>query len=213
MASGDVESGQGGSRSDTRTMGERVKAALRSNLLVLLLILALILGIVIGILLRLRPEPWTDRELMYLRFPGELLMNMLKLLILPLIVASLVSGMTSLDTRSSGKLGLRAVVYYLTTTLAAVILGIILVVSIQPGKRGDKPTGTTEFREVEPADTFLDLIRSVSVSGVSVGAGVDAGVAVVVVETPSSISSGQLVLVVLVLVLVLVFLRHLPRSY
>ena len=199
MASGDVESGQGGSRSDTRTWGERVKAALRSNLLVLLLILALILGIVIGILLRLRPEPWTDRELMYLRFPGELLMNMLKLLILPLIVASLVSGMTSLDTRSSGKLGLRAVVYYLTTTLAAVILGIILVVSIQPGKRGDKPTGTTEFREVEPADTFLDLIRSVSVSGAGVGAGVDA----VVVETPSSISSGQSALVVLVLVLVL----------
>ena len=197
MASGDVESGQGGSRSDTRTWGERVKAALRSNLLVILLILALILGIVIGILLRLRPEPWTDRELMYLRFPGELLMNMLKLLILPLIVASLVSGMTSLDTRSSGKLGLRAVVYYLTTTLAAVILGIILVVSIQPGKRGDKPTGTTEFREVEPADTFLDLIRSVSVSGA--GAGVDA----VVVETPSSISSGQSALVVLVLVLVL----------
>ena len=203
MASGDVESGQGGSRSDTRTWGERVKAALRSNLLVLLLILALILGIVIGILLRLRPEPWTDRELMYLRFPGELLMNMLKLLILPLIVASLVSGMTSLDTRSSGKLGLRAVVYYLTTTLAAVILGIILVVSIQPGKRGDKPTGTTEFREVEPADTFLDLIRSVSVSGAGVGAVV---VVVVVVETPSSISSGQSVLVVLVLVLMLLLL-------
>lgn len=166
---GDAESGQIASR-DTkpRTMGERVKAALRSNLLVLLLIIALILGIVIGILLRLRPEPWTDRELMYLRFPGELLMNMLKLLILPLIVSSLVSGMTSLDTRSSGKLGLRAVVYYLTTTLAAVILGIILVVSIQPGKRGDKPVGTTEFRAVEPADTFLDLIRSVVVAGVGV---------------------------------------------
>ena len=162
---GDVETGQNSNASPSppRTMGDKVKAALRSNLLVLLLIAALLLGIVIGILLRLRDEPWSDRELMYLRFPGELLMNMLKLLILPLIVASLISGMTSLDTRSSGKLGLRAVVYYMTTTLAAVVLGIILVVSIEPGKRGDKPTGTKAFRKVEPADTFLDLIRSVLV--------------------------------------------------
>ncbi|KAK7100835.1 excitatory amino acid transporter 3-like [Littorina saxatilis] len=150
----------GAADSTPKTSGQRVLAVLKSNLLVLLLIIALILGIVIGICLRLRDEPYSARELMYLKFPGELLMNMLKLLILPLIVSSLVSGMTSLDSRASGKMGLRAVVYYLTTTLLAVILGIILVVSIQPGKRGDKPvTEGKNFREVDPADTFLDLIR------------------------------------------------------
>lgn len=156
----DVEGAQGADCQGKRSMGQRVLGVMRSNLLVLLLILALGLGIVLGVCLRLREEPYSQRELMYLRFPGELLMNMLKLLILPLIVASLVSGLTSLDTRASGKLGLRAVVYYLTTTLAAVILGIILVVSIRPGSRGDRPVqGKDLGREVEPADTFLDLIR------------------------------------------------------
>ncbi|KAL8625646.1 hypothetical protein ACOMHN_043921 [Nucella lapillus] len=160
MGAHDAETGQGDEgHKPKKTCGQRVKAILRSNLLVLLLIISLLLGIVLGVCLRLRPEPYSDRELMYIRFPGELLMNMLKLLILPLIVSSLVSGMTSLDTRASGKLGLRAVVYYLTTTLMAVILGIILVVSIQPGKRGDKPKGGSDFRDVEPVDTFLDLIR------------------------------------------------------
>lgn len=163
MGSHDVETGHGDSQRNNdhepRTCGQKVKTVLRHNLLVILLIVALLLGIVLGVCLRLRPEPYTDRELMYIRFPGELLMNMLKLLILPLIVSSLISGMTSLDTRASGKLGLRAVVYYLTTTLLAVILGIVLVVAIEPGKRGDKPEGGSEFRDLEPADTFLDLIR------------------------------------------------------
>ena len=36
----------------------------------------------------------------------------------------------------SGKVGLRAVAYYFTTTILAVILGIILVVSIHPGVSG-----------------------------------------------------------------------------
>lgn len=166
MARHDIETGQkpacGSSLADPPlSCGQKTKRALRKNLLIILLIIALILGIGVGALMRLRAEPYSKRESVYLRFPGELLMNMLQMLILPLIVSSLVTGMTSLDARSSGRMGARAVVYYITTTLAAVILGIILVVSIQPGKRGDKPTrpeGQT-FRKVEPADTFLDLIR------------------------------------------------------
>ena len=42
--------------------------------------------------------------------------------------------MATLDQQASGKLGGRAIAYYLTTTLIAVIIGIILVVSINPGQ-------------------------------------------------------------------------------
>lgn len=142
---------------------------LRKNLLVLLLILALVLGVLLGVLLRLREEPYSPRELMHLRFPGELLMNMLKMLLLPMIVSNLVSGMTSLDTRSSGRMGCRAVTYYLTSMASAVLLGIGLVISIQPGKRGGQIRGDgdgdgggsvgREFRKVHPVDSVLDLIR------------------------------------------------------
>lgn len=88
-------------------------------------------------------------------------MRMLKMLIIPLIVSSLVSGLAGLDAKASGKMGLRAVVYYMSTTFIAVILGIILVVTIKPGSR----TTVQDDDDLEKqqtaniADSFLDLIR------------------------------------------------------
>ena len=83
------------------------------------------------------PEPWTDREVMYVRYIGELFLRMLKALILPLIIPSLISAIGSLDMSLSGKVGGRAVGYYMATTVLAVILGIILVQAIHPGRQSE----------------------------------------------------------------------------
>ena len=51
-------------------------------------------------------------------------------------------------------------VYYLTTTLSAVIVGIILVLTIRPGEKGDseiEKTGKT--KQQKPLDALFDLIR------------------------------------------------------
>ena len=64
----------------------------------------------------------------------------------------------------SGKVGMRAVIYYLSTTILAVILGIVLVVSIRPGDSGD--IGRAEQQDpamkknVTTADTLMDLLRN-----------------------------------------------------
>ena len=67
-----------------------------------------------------------------------------------------------MDLSLSGKVGLRAVAYYMTTTVLAVILGIILVVIIKPGAGGikekDLPHEDTK-RNVTTADTLMDLVR------------------------------------------------------
>ncbi|KAL5019708.1 hypothetical protein ScPMuIL_002600 [Solemya velum] len=110
---------------------------LKKNLLIVLMVTAIVIGVTLGIGLRDHWSPMEARNIHFLRFPGDLLMNMLKMLILPLIVSSLISSLAALDTHASGKLGVRAIVYYLTTTLAAVIIGIVLVLSIQPGNKGD----------------------------------------------------------------------------
>lgn len=60
---------------------------------------------------------------MFLGFPGELLMRMLKMMILPLIISSLIAGLANLDIGSSGRMGGRAVLYYMATTFLAVVLG------------------------------------------------------------------------------------------
>lgn len=48
-------------------------------------------------------------------FPGELFMNLLKALILPLIAASLVSGLAEVPARQSGLIGVFAALYYTIT--------------------------------------------------------------------------------------------------
>uniref|UniRef100_A0A8D3C6X7 Amino acid transporter n=1 Tax=Scophthalmus maximus TaxID=52904 RepID=A0A8D3C6X7_SCOMX len=98
----------------------------------------------------------------YFGFPGEILMRMLKLVILPLIISSMITGVAALDSEVSGKIGLRAVIYYFSTTIIAVILGIILVMTIKPGvsQTADHIDRAGTTPNVTTVDTLLDLIRN-----------------------------------------------------
>ncbi|KAJ1353945.1 hypothetical protein KIN20_010732 [Parelaphostrongylus tenuis] len=70
---------------------------------------------------------------MVMKFPGEVLMRMLTLISLPLVISSLISGITRTGAKETGKIGLMALTYYFVSTLVAIITGIILVLSIHPG--------------------------------------------------------------------------------
>uniref|UniRef100_UPI003AB07241 excitatory amino acid transporter 4 isoform X4 n=1 Tax=Centroberyx gerrardi TaxID=166262 RepID=UPI003AB07241 len=137
---------------------ESVKAFLKRNLFVLFTVAAVALGVILGF--ALRPHNLSLREIKYFAFPGELLMRMLQMLVLPLIVSSLVTGISSLDSKASSKMGMRAVVYYMVTTLIAVFIGIVMVMIIRPGKGNrDSPMTSGNMEPVQTADAFLDLIR------------------------------------------------------
>ncbi len=69
-----------------------------------------------------------------LKLGGEIFLNLLKMIVVPLVLTSVMSGIIGLgDVRKLGKPGAAAIGYYLTTTLLAVIVGIIVVNLIQPG--------------------------------------------------------------------------------
>ena len=87
---------------------------------------------------------------------------MLKCLILPLIVSSMISAIGSLDLSVSGRIGRRAIVYYMSTTVSAVVLGIVLVLSIRPGDQADANTTASgrQIRQVTTADMLMDLVRN-----------------------------------------------------
>ncbi|XP_042192284.1 excitatory amino acid transporter 1 [Callorhinchus milii] len=69
--------------------------------------------------------------------------------------------MAALDSKTSGKMGFRAVIYYTTTTVIAVIIGIIMVLIIHPGKGGKENMHREgKIEPVHSADAFMDLIRN-----------------------------------------------------
>uniref|UniRef100_A0A8B9JUI8 Amino acid transporter n=1 Tax=Astyanax mexicanus TaxID=7994 RepID=A0A8B9JUI8_ASTMX len=118
-------------------------------------------GIGLGVLVR-EYASLSQLDKQYFGFPGEILMRMLKLVILPLIVSSMITGVAALDSEVSGKIGLYAVVYYFSTTIIAVILGIILVTTIKPGvsQTADNIDRAGTTPNVTTVDTLLDLIRN-----------------------------------------------------
>ncbi|KRY40658.1 putative sodium-dependent excitatory amino acid transporter glt-4 [Trichinella spiralis] len=135
----------------------------KDKLLLLFTVIACVLGLVLGICLRGRSPAFTPRELMYLRFPGELFLRMLQMLILPLIVSSIISSIAQLNSKTAGELGLYTVLYYFTTTLLAVVEGIILVMTIRPGDWSTDVNIADDAPEAAPClssavDTILDLI-------------------------------------------------------
>uniref|UniRef100_A0A8C3TID1 Amino acid transporter n=1 Tax=Chelydra serpentina TaxID=8475 RepID=A0A8C3TID1_CHESE len=126
---------------------------LRNNWLLLSTVCAVVLGIGVGVLVR-EYGKLSNLDKFYFAFPGEVLMRMLKLIILPLIISSMITGVAALDSSVSGKIGLRAVVYYFCTTVIAVILGIVLVVTIKPGvsQKADEIDRTGSTPEVTTVD-------------------------------------------------------------
>ncbi len=90
------------------------------------ILIALVLSILFGIFL---PEYVT-----YTSWMGTLFLNGLKMVIVPLILSSIVSGVANIGGANNfGRLGLKTLGYYVLTSLLAIITGLVFVNIIRPG--------------------------------------------------------------------------------
>lgn len=139
----------------------KVLRTLRVHLLTILTVFAVILSIVTGILMRSGHSTYDARTVMYVNFIGDIFLRIIRVLIFPLIMSSLIAAIAPLDVSLSKKIGARAIVYILLTTIVAVILGVVLVSTIKPGGSGiDDGIADREQRKASTiTDTILDLIR------------------------------------------------------
>ncbi len=97
----------------------------------------IIIGLVFGIIWALLSGwyGWQDFTSDWIAPFGTIFINLLKLIAVPLILFSIISGIVSLgNPKDLGKLGLRTLSLYLFTTVFAVSLGLLLVNVIKPGK-------------------------------------------------------------------------------
>ncbi|CAK6435132.1 unnamed protein product [Pipistrellus nathusii] len=139
---------------------------LRRQALVLLTVSGVVAGTGLGA--ALRGLGLSRTQVAYLAFPGEMLLRMLRMIILPLVVCSLVSGAASLDASSLGRLGGIAIAYFGLTTLGASALAVALAFIIKPGSNaqilkssdlGLEDSGSPPVPK-ETVDSFLDLARN-----------------------------------------------------
>lgn len=94
------------------------------------ILIAFVIAIVIGITI---PE-----HSGYVRWLGDLFLRALKMIIVPLVFSSIVSGVANLGSTSSlGRLGIKTISYYVTTSIFAILTGLLLVNIIQPGVGAD----------------------------------------------------------------------------
>lgn len=120
--------------------------------------IALIAGLVVGVVFNLSGIPEYATALKPL---GDLFIRLIKMLIVPLVFVSLVTGVSSLDNLSTmGRLSVKTVVLYLVTTAIAIVIGLILAVIFQPGSGVAMVADeSVKVNEAPPIiDIFLNLV-------------------------------------------------------
>jgi Na+/H+-dicarboxylate symporter len=124
----------------------------------IILLILIILGAIGGVLFG-----WFFGELsLQIGWLGDLFLNALKMIIIPLIVASVISGIGALgDVRKLGRLGGSTLLYYAFTTAVAVFIGLVVVNIIQPGAGIELGDATVPERILEKQGTGAsDIIMS-----------------------------------------------------
>lgn len=116
------------------------------------ILIALALAVVAGLL------TGTDGSLLGIRFYdayafiGTLFLNALKMLIVPLVMSSIVTGISGITGDTLGRLGGKTILYYASTSLAAILVGLFVVNLLQPGIIGGVPAKDVIGLEAVPAD-------------------------------------------------------------
>lgn len=94
------------------------------------ILIAFILAVLFGLFLH--------EYVNYVRWLGELFLRALKMIIVPLVLTSMIAGVSNLgESKSLGRIGLKAMIFFISTGLLAIITGLVFVNIIKPGLNAD----------------------------------------------------------------------------
>ncbi len=126
----------------------------KGNLLLYMMLGGIASGIICG---------WNfGKEMEVVAWMGEIFLNLLKMLVIPLIISSMIVGIAGLgDVRKVGKTGAITIIYFMTTTAISVALGLIMVNLINPGVGVEMVAGELPQRIIEKeAVGITDILKS-----------------------------------------------------
>jgi proton glutamate symport protein len=130
------------------------------------ILIAMVIGSIIGVIFQSiyhgKPEGTVYSVIVAL---GTIFIRLLKMVIVPLIFTSIVSGVSSVGSgKSIGRLGLKTFLYYMTTSLFAIMIGLVLTNTFRPGVGASIGASSSELTAADlktpdsPAEILIRLI-------------------------------------------------------
>ncbi len=124
------------------------------------IMIALVLGILAGLALQANPDIATT----YIKPFGTIFLNLIKMIVVPLVIFTMVAGVISLsDIKKVGSIGGKTIVYYLITTACAITIGLVVANIFNVGSAANLSTeGLTYEAKEQPSfiDTLVNIFPS-----------------------------------------------------
>ena len=138
------------------------------------ILIALVIGAIVGIVLNVTvPDFFAQADQYFFTPLGTIFLNLIKMLIVPLVFFSIVVGVANIgDPKALGRMGAKAMIFFLATTAVAITIGIILAVTFQPGKKGEFDVGEASYEASEAppvSETLLGIIPANPIDAMAAG--------------------------------------------
>src|SRR5215470_2149593 len=120
---------------------------MRSQRLTTTILIGMVLGIVVGYMCNiLWPDPQTAKEISgYISLFTDIFLRLIKMIIAPLVFSTLVVGVAHMgDPKTIGRIGAKAMVWFIGASLVSLLVGMILVNILRPGDNLNLPLPDAE---------------------------------------------------------------------
>lgn len=123
---------------------------------------ALVIGSIIGMIVPKGVILFGNTTLLSVIAPfGDLFIRLLKMIIVPIIVASLIMGTSSIEPSKLGRVGGKAVFFYFATTLFAIVIGLACAFVFRPGSGLDLSDASVAVSKTANAPSISEIFLSI----------------------------------------------------
>ncbi len=121
------------------------------------ILIALVLGVLCGLALQSNPDIATT----YIKPIGTIFLNLIKMIVVPLVIFSIMTGVISLqDVKKVGAIGGKTVLFYMVTTAFAVTIGLLFANVLSVGGGYTLPATELSY-EAKESPSFIDTIVNI----------------------------------------------------
>lgn len=122
------------------------------------ILIALVLSVPLGLFL---PD-WAIK----IEGVGDVFLSALKMIIIPLVLTSIIGGISNIQPKELGRVGMKTMLYYVSTTTLAILVGLVLVNIFKPGVGVELSHSNDMSGLANAASSFGDTLKNIVPSNI-----------------------------------------------